>query len=101
LLAEHPAAFAQTALTADALTAGLIEVVVTGHRPDLVDVVRARWLPGGVLAWGEPTASPLWQDREDGRAYVCRHYACRLPADDPTALAAQLDEALAAPAGSG
>ncbi|HEV3281082.1 MAG TPA: thioredoxin domain-containing protein [Acidimicrobiales bacterium] len=94
LLSEHPAAFAQTALTADALGAGLIEVVVTGHRPDLVDVVRGRWLPGGVLAWGEPTASPLWQDREEGRAYVCRQYACRLPADDPAALSAQLDEAL-------
>jgi hypothetical protein len=95
LLSEHPGAFAQTVLTADALITGLVEVVVTGHRPDLVDVVRARWLPGAVLAWGEPTASPLWQGREEGRAYVCRRYACRLPADEPVALAAQLDEALA------
>jgi hypothetical protein len=95
LLSEHPGGFAQTVLTADALITGLVEVVVTGHRPDLVDVVRARWLPGAVLAWGEPTASPLWQGREEGRAYVCRRYACRLPADEPVALAAQLDEALA------
>ena len=93
LLAEHPTAFAHTVLTADTLLGGLTEVVVTGDRPDLVDVVRRRWLPDGVLAWGEPTASPLWQGREPDRAYVCRHYACRLPADDPVTLAAQLDEA--------
>jgi uncharacterized protein YyaL (SSP411 family) len=98
LLAEHPAAFAQTVVTADALIAGLVEVVVAGRRPDLVDVVRGRWLPAGVLAWGEPTASPLWQGREPNRAYVCRDYTCRLPADDPNVLSAQLDEALAAPA---
>ena len=71
-----------TVLTADLLTQGLTEVVITGDRPDLVAVVRERWLPGAVLAWGEPTASPLWEGRDGDRAYVCRNYACRLPADD-------------------
>ncbi len=92
LLHQHPTAFAHTLLTADTLLGGLTEVVVIGDRPDLVDVVRDRWLPDGVLAWGEPTDSPLWKGREPGRAYVCRHYACRLPAEDPTTLSAQLDE---------
>ncbi len=99
LLAEHPVAFAQTTLTADALADGLAEIVVTGDRPDLVDVVRRRWLPTAVLAWGEPTASPLWRDREPGRAYVCRNYSCRQPTDDPTTLASQLDEAPGTPSG--
>ncbi|MGH9078896.1 MAG: thioredoxin domain-containing protein, partial [Acidimicrobiales bacterium] len=97
LLAEHPAAFAQTLLTADDLAAGLVEVVVTGDRPDLLEVVRRRWLPAAVLAWGEPTASPLWQGREPGMAYVCRDYTCLLPAGDPAALSARLDESMAAP----
>ncbi len=97
LLAEHPVAFAQTALTADGLAEGLVEIVVTGDRPELVEVARRRWLPNAVLAWGEPTDSPLWRDREPGRAYVCRHYACRLPTDDPTTLATQLDEASGGP----
>jgi uncharacterized protein YyaL (SSP411 family) len=91
LLRQHPVAFAHTLLTADNLIGGFTEVVVTGNRPDLVDAVRSRWLPDGVLAWGEPDVSPLWQGREADRAYVCRHYACQLPADDPATLSAQLD----------
>jgi uncharacterized protein YyaL (SSP411 family) len=65
-------------------------VVVTGDRPDLVAPVQRRWLPGAVLAWGERTASPLWEGRADGRAYVCEGYACRQPVEDVAALEAQL-----------
>ncbi len=90
LLVRHPTAFAQTVLTATHLIDGWTEVVVTGSRPDLLEVVRTRWLPGSVLAWGEPTPSPLWQDRDPDMAYVCRNHACRLPADDVATLAAQL-----------
>jgi uncharacterized protein YyaL (SSP411 family) len=43
-----------------------------------------------VLAWGQPTPSPLWEGRADGRAYACRNYACQLPADDADTLRAQL-----------
>jgi uncharacterized protein YyaL (SSP411 family) len=90
LLVRHPTAFALTVLTADQLVRGLTEVVVTGDRPDLVAVVRDRWVPGAVLAWGEPTSSPLWDGRDSDRAYVCRNYACLLPAEDPATLADQL-----------
>jgi uncharacterized protein YyaL (SSP411 family) len=90
LLNRHPTAFAHTVLTAELLVEGVTEIVVTGDRPDLVDAVRSQWLPGGVLAWGEPTASPLWQGRHGDRAYVCRNYACRLPAEDADTLLAQL-----------
>src|ERR687892_445006 len=60
------------------------------ERPDLVAVVQRRFLPGAVLAWGERYPSPLWEGRDDGRAYVCRSYACQLPAEEPEALMAQL-----------
>ncbi len=43
-----------------------------------------------MLAWGERYDSPLWEGRDDGRAYVCRDYACQLPAADAATLAAQL-----------
>ncbi len=92
LLDRHPTAFAHTLLTADLLVAGFTEIVITGDRPDLVAAVRERWLPGAVVAWGEPTASPLWAGRDGNRAYVCRNYACRLPADDIDTLSAQLIE---------
>ena len=92
LLTRHPTAFAHTVLTADLLLNGLTEVVITGDRPDLLDVARNRWLPGAVLAWGEPTDSPLWQDRDGDRAYVCRNHVCRLPTDDAHTLDDQLAE---------
>ena len=43
-----------------------------------------------VLAWGDRYDSPLWDGREDGRAYVCRNYACQLPASTVEELGAQL-----------
>ncbi len=90
LLTRHPTAFAHTVLTADLLVEGVTEIVITGDRPDLVDVVRDRWRPGAVLAWGEPRLSPLWHGRDGDRAHVCRNYACQLPAEDADTLRAQL-----------
>ncbi len=90
LLVRHPTAFAHTVLAAELLRRGPTEVVVTGDRPDLLAAVRHLWLPDAVVAWGEPTPSPLWEGRHQGCAYVCRNYACQVPADDPAALAAQL-----------
>ena len=69
--------------------------MVTGDRPDLsAPRSTAHWLPHAVIAWGEPTASPLWEGRDEtgaaGRAYVCRDYVCGLPATDVDTLTAQL-----------
>ncbi len=94
MLVRHPTAFAQTVLVATHLMEGWTEVVITGSRPDLLHVVRSRWLPGSVLAWGEPTASPLWQDRDPSLAYVCRNHSCRLPTGDAEILSGLLAEEL-------
>jgi uncharacterized protein len=94
LAARHPTAFGHLLVAVDLAVQGIDEVVVAGERPDLVEVVQRRFLPGAVLAWGERYPSPLWEGRDDGRAYVCRNYACQLPAEDPEALAAQLQTSL-------
>ncbi len=88
--AEHPTAFGHL-LYAIELAAGTTEVAVVGDRADLVAAVRSRWRPAAVLAWGEPYESPLWHGRDDGLAYVCRHYACQRPASTTDELLAQLD----------
>jgi hypothetical protein len=90
LLVRHPTAFASTVEAADLLRRGVTEVVVTGDRPDLVEVVHRHWIPDAVVSWGEPTASPLWEGRDPDLAYVCRNYACQLPATDPELLSKQL-----------
>jgi uncharacterized protein len=94
LAIQHPTAFGHLLAAVDLAANGIDEVVVAGERPDLVEVVHSRFLPGAVLAWGERYPSPLWEGRDDGWAYVCRSYACQLPADDPAALAAQLHTGL-------
>jgi len=43
-----------------------------------------------VLAWGEPYSSPVWENRTDGLAYVCRNRTCAPPADTKSDLLARL-----------
>ena len=87
---RHPLAFGHLLAAVDLAVRGVDEVVVAGDRPDLVGLVQRAYLPGAVLAWGERYDSPLWAGRDDGRAYVCRGYACGLPAADAATLAGQL-----------
>ena len=108
LLGEHPTAFAYLLEAFERLVTPPIEVAVVGP-PDapatesLRAELRQRLIPASVLIAGATAVgadlTPLLADREpvDGTAtaYVCEHYACRLPATDPAALRAQLDAALA------
>ncbi|MBL0203029.1 thioredoxin domain-containing protein [Candidatus Microthrix sp.] len=92
--------FAHLLAAAEDDAGGMTEVVITGDRPDLVEEVRAHWLPAVVLAWGQPGDSPLWEGRNEsgglgegddaGRAYVCRGSVCSPPATTPEELRHQL-----------
>ena len=88
---QHPTAFGRALEAIDMAANGLDEIAVVGDRPDLVAAVQTRYLPGAVLAWGEPYNSPLWADRPEGFAYVCRDFACQSPAATPEDLVAQLE----------
>ncbi len=90
MAARHPTAFGHLLVAIDLAAHGIDEVVVAGDRPDLVDVAQRMFLPNAVLAWGERYESPLWEGRDDGSAYVCRDYACQLPAGDAATLTEQL-----------
>jgi hypothetical protein len=87
---QHPTAFGHVLAAVDLVVRGTTEIVVAGDRPDLLAVVRSKLLPNAVLAWGDRYDSPLWEGRDDGRAYVCTNYVCGLPASSPDALDAQL-----------
>jgi hypothetical protein len=90
-----PLGFGHLLFAVELSTVGSTEIVISGDRPDLVDAVHHQWLPSAVLAWGEPTNSPLWDGRDergaDGRAYVCHDRVCGLPADDTAMLLTQLE----------
>jgi hypothetical protein len=96
-LGAAPLAFSGMVAAADLARTGLVELVVTGARPDLLAAARARFLPGAVVAWGEPFESPLWEGRTGpevaGLAFVCRDFVCQAPVSDPDALVAKLEGA--------
>ena len=91
----HPTAFGHLLGAVDLWHSGITEVVVTGDRPDLVAAAAETWRPNAVLAWGEPFGGPLWEGRDGDRAWVCRDFACRAPADTVEGL---VDALLADPA---
>ena len=97
LAARYANAFGHLLGALDLLLSGPTEVVVAGDRPDLRAAVSGRYLPNAVLAWGEPYDSPLWEGRADDAAYVCRDFACQLPAITVEDLEAQLDVLTSAP----
>ena len=88
---QHPTAFGRALEAVDMAVHGLDEIAVVGDRADLVAEVQNRYLPSAVLAWGEPYDSPLWADRAEGFAYVCRDFACQSPAATAQELAVRLD----------
>ena len=87
---QQPTAFGHMLAAVDLVARGTTEIVIPGDRPDLVAAVHRRYLPNAVLAWGERYDSPLWDGRDEGRAYVCRSYTCQLPVTEVADLEAQL-----------
>lgn len=65
---------------------GLTEVALCGTDDAIDAVVDSTWRPNVVVARGERYDSPLWSDRRDGFAYVCRHYTCEAPTEDANEL---------------
>ena len=101
ILGEHPGAFAHLLQALALAVEPPREVAVVGpeaERARLVAAVRSAFRPDVVLAGGDGPSDdvPLLSGRElvDGHAaaYVCEHFACRVPTTDPGALGAQLAE---------
>jgi uncharacterized protein YyaL (SSP411 family) len=81
-----PGAVSNALLALELRHRGVVEVVVVGDEPMMVKVAQTVWRPDVVLAWGEPYDSPLWDERDEGFAYVCRNSVCDLPVSTPEAL---------------
>jgi uncharacterized protein YyaL (SSP411 family) len=94
IVGSAPTAFPHLLCALHLRHVGPTEIAVTGKRGDLVTFLQSQWLPTVVLAWGETFDSPLFLDRRDGLAYVCRQYACQAPASSRDELVASLRLAL-------
>lgn len=92
LAQRHPRGFAHLLCAVDQRRRGAVEVVVPGDQPELM-AATAGYHPRLVIAWGEAYDSPLWEGRSAGLAYVCEHFTCQAPTDDPATLTAQLADA--------
>jgi uncharacterized protein len=100
-VARSPLGLGNLAWALQMLTGEVREVAVAGdHNAEatraLVGAMHHRFDPLRVLAWGDPDAVPLLQDRPtvDGEAaaYVCRNFTC----ERPVSTAGELVELLAA-----
>jgi len=101
--ARAPQAFARWLCAIDLATGEPLEIAVVGDPEsgltnNLLQVVWGRLLPNKVVAlrapWDDATL-PLLEGRDEleGRptAFVCRRRVCKLPVNEPRALATQLD----------
>jgi hypothetical protein len=105
-MATHATAFAHLLAACERAITPPIEIAIVGDPGDdtttaLRRAVTARVIPASVLLTGDARDDiPLLAQRErrDGRAtaYVCEHYACRLPVTTADELRAEIDAALAA-----
>ena len=110
-VAQHPGAFGRLLSALDFAIGPVQEVALVGDPAgpdtrDLLAALYARYDPNRVLALRPPGAEgdtvtgliPLLEGRTaiEGRAtaYVCQHFACRLPVTTPEALLSQLDNQL-------
>ncbi|HLJ67947.1 MAG TPA: thioredoxin domain-containing protein [Chloroflexota bacterium] len=88
----------------DSYLAGTLQVAIVGtsgqELAELADVVFGLYLPERVLAAGRESEVPLLDGRMTvggkATAYLCEHFACRLPVTKPEELRAQLEERYAA-----
>jgi uncharacterized protein YyaL (SSP411 family) len=105
-MASHPTGFAYYLAALERVLYTPVETVIVGD-PDapatraLRAEVTHRLIPASVtvVATGADESMPLLAGRDaraEPTAYVCEHYACRVPVTQPEALREQLDAALAA-----
>jgi uncharacterized protein YyaL (SSP411 family) len=103
LMARHPSGFGRFLCALDFHLGPIVEVALLASRADglgqLLQEVFGRYLPNRIVAGmrdgDDPAGIPLLEGRHavDGRAtaFVCRNYACELPATDPATLRRQLE----------
>src|SRR2546425_6615371 len=108
--AKAPLAFGRLLAALDFHLSRIVELAVIAQPGDasadrMLEVVRERFIPNRLLAVGAGAgAIPLLADRQapGGRAtaYLCEHFVCQAPTQDPSELARQLDGFTAKPVAS-
>ena len=88
-LARHPMAFGHLCGAADLLVHGAIEVAIPGGS-EVLEAELGRTFVPSLVSTRDLGLTPLTSGRSTGTGYVCRRYACGLPALDALALGAQL-----------
>jgi uncharacterized protein YyaL (SSP411 family) len=102
---QYPAAFSQLLVAVDFLASSPREIVVAGEPDDpgvrgMLEEIRGRFLPQRVVVLARQGADasllPLVAGKSPGnsgaRAFVCRNYTCREPAETREALGKALAE---------
>ena len=101
LLVRAPLGFPALLSALDFYLSPQFQIAILGNPEEaeterMLRAVFDRYLPNAVVAVGNADEAPLLQGRSriDGRptAFVCQHFACKLPVTSAQELAAQLEE---------
>jgi uncharacterized protein YyaL (SSP411 family) len=90
MIERAPSATSNAMLALDLRQRGLTELALIGDVPEMVHLAQTMWRPDLVMTWGERYDSPLWNQRSDGFAYVCRNSSCQLPVNTVEGLFAMI-----------
>ena len=94
LVDRAPRAIGVEAIAAGWRTGTVRQVGFAGPADELVRAARSRFLPFTVWAHGESELLPWMEGKSApggrGTAYVCEHYTCQAPTQDPDELLRQL-----------
>jgi uncharacterized protein YyaL (SSP411 family) len=90
IIERAPSATSNAMLALDLRHRGLTELALIGDVPEMVQLAHTMWRPDLVLTWGERYDSPLWNERSDGFAYMCRNSSCELPVNTVDGLYEQI-----------
>ncbi|MFN8528947.1 MAG: thioredoxin domain-containing protein [Anaerolineae bacterium] len=97
---EYPQAFGESLGAVDALVNGLAEIAIVGDLVDanttaLLDVITSAYRPNAITALAKtdvdgddaiPLLSYRTRKQNQPTAYVCRHFACKMPVNTPDEL---------------
>lgn len=90
-LKNYPSAFPLILQALPYLSNDINELVIPGRSNELLDAVKGHWKPNLILAHGEKYDAPIWDDKSEGYAYLCKGYVCGEPTTQATTLSSALD----------
>ncbi len=96
---QHPLSFGNALYALLLREVGIVQIVICGDEKEVslyLEEYKKHFIPNAVLAFGEPTDSSnfeenIFNNKEKGKAYICKNFTCLEPADSVEKFKHQLE----------